>query len=383
LLVLLTAGCSSSQPPASPAEPGSGLGWVTGVLGLELSDAVSSPAARAAASDLAVVIRTQQVGGVTWRRLVAADGSSGWTPHAFTSVRAVRVRPDVSPFFLLSKSPDDADFSEADEIRIDDGVEGQIVGASQRGRVAGNEELMLPEKYRRSLPWLELRFGSRQGFAPMDWIALLAAPVPQVRTLEEGLDALGARGLVWRPFLGSLTSDAAATRVTPGTSYAMDDPASAPTRTRAAVEWSRLEFVSRDEGGLMAVYGDGARRLFRFIQAGQPPIDITLATDFARPVQARHIDLNADGKREWLVEIAARYGDGFYAVLWIVDGRSTAESLMFQHLSLSQTTGESSSTNVDASWTLRDDGTIQVVRETAGTKRTTVYRYDGRLVEAR
>ena len=55
--------------------------------------------------------------------------------------------------------------------------------------------------------------------------------------------------------------------------------------------------------------------------------------------------------------------------------------MKLQQLSLSQSAGESPSTGVDASWELRDDGTIQVTREAAGKTRTTVYRYTDRLVE--
>ena len=68
-------------------------------------------------------------------------------------------------------------------------------------------------------------------------------------------------------------------------------------------------------------------------------------------------------------------------MLWTIDGRSAADSLSLQQLRLSHSTGESASTDVDATWTLRDDATIQVVRDTAGTKRTTVYRYTDRLIE--
>jgi hypothetical protein len=171
--------------------------------------------------------------------------------------------------------------------------------------------------------------------------------------------------------------------VAAGTAYSLDDPASPPTKTDAPGEWNHLEFVSRDERGLMAVYADGPRRLFRFVQGSHPPVNIILASDFAQPVQTRHKDLNADGSEEWLVEIAARYGDGFYAVLWIVDGRSVAGPLMLQQLPLSRSTGESPSTDVQASWALRDDGTIQVMRDTAGRTTTTVYKYADRLVEVR
>src|SRR6185436_4868796 len=112
----------------------------------------------------------------------------------------------------------------------------------------------------------------------------------------------------------------------------------------------------------MAVWADGSRRLFRFIQGANPPVNVILSSDFALPAQTRHTDLNGDGALEWIVEIAARYGDGFYAVLWVIDGRSVADSLKLQQLSLSQSSGEPPSTGVDASWELRGDGTIHVTR---------------------
>lgn len=376
------AGCSASQSPAPRTEPPSAIGLVSGVSGLELSDGPAGPTARTAASDLALVTHTEQTGSVTWTRLVVADGSSGWTSRALDGARAVRVRASARPFFLLNKSPDDADFGEAAEIPVDAENEGQIVGASRRGRIAGDQELMLPEKYRHTLPWLELKFGSLQGFAPFDWIALLPTPAPQVRTLEEGLDALKAKGLVWRPFLGALSTSPVA-HVTPGTALELEDLLAPPRKTDAPAEWSHLEYVFRDERGLMAVYADGPRRLFRFIQGTSPPAHIVLGSESARLVQARHRDLNADGVPEWIVELAARYGDGFYALLWIIDGRSGADSVSLRRLSLSQSSGESPSTGVEASWELRDDGTIEVTRETAGKTRIAVYRYTDRLVEVR
>jgi len=150
-----------------------------------------------------------------------------------------------------------------------------------------------------------LKFGSLQGFAPFDWIALVPTPAPQVRTLEEGLDALKAKGLVWKPFLGALSTSPVA-HVTPATAFELEDPSSSPRKTGAAGEWSRLDFVFRDEQGLMAVYADGPRRLFRFIQGANPPANIVLSSDSAVPVKTRHRDLNADGMAEWIVEIAAR-----------------------------------------------------------------------------
>ena len=385
-VVLLAAGCSGSpsQSPAPGIAPASDIGFVTGVLGLELSPAPAEPAARTAASDLALVVHTQQARGVTWRRLVVADGTTGWTSRAFDNVRAARVRASARSLSLLSKSPDDPAFSEAEEIRVGDDIEGQIVGVSRRARVAGNEQLMLPERYRRSLPWLELKFGSTQGFAPFDWIALLPPPSPVTSTLEEALDALGARGLVWKPFLGGLVSEPAVMRVTTGTVYELNDPASLPRKAQAAREWSALEFVFRDERGLMVVYTDGPRRMFRFTGDRNVPVDIVLNGDFALPAQVRHTDINADGAQDWLVEIAARYGDGFYAVLWIIDGRTAADSLTLERLLLSHSTGESPSTDVNANWQLRDDGTIHVTRGRAGEERTAVYRYgSNRLTEVR
>ena len=144
---------------------------------------------------------------MTWRRLVVADGTTGWTSRAFDNVRAARVRASARSLSLLSKSPDDPAFSEAEEIRVGDDIEGQI---------------------------------------------------------------------------------------------------------------------------------------------------------------------------------AARYGDGFYAVLWIIDGRTAADSLTLERLLLSHSTGESPSTDVNANWQLRDDGTIHVTRGRAGEERTAVYRYGGnRLTEVR
>src|SRR6185436_7520334 len=116
-------------------EPPAGIGLVNGVLGLELSDGPAGPTTRTAASDVALVTHTQQAGSVTWRHLVVADGSSGWTSRALDGARPVSVRASARPFSLLTKSPDDSDFSEAAEISVDADSEGQIVGASMRGRI--------------------------------------------------------------------------------------------------------------------------------------------------------------------------------------------------------------------------------------------------------
>ena len=381
LIVLLTAGCTgapsqSSSSLPTPA-PRSDIGIVSGVLGLELSPAPAGPAASTATSDLALIVSTQQAGGATWRRLVIADGTSGWTSRPFETVRAVRVRPATRPFSLLSKSPDDPSFSDAEEIHVAGEVDGQIVGVSERARVAGNEQLMLPERYRRSLPWLKLKFGSVQGFAPVDWVALLPTPTPVTGPLAEALDALEARGLVWRPFLGGLPS----VPVAPETVFELEDPTSAPVMARSSREWNALEFSFRDDRGLMAVYADGPQRLFRLSREKDVPVDIVLKGDFATPAKVQHTDVNADGAQDWLVEIAARYGDGYYAVLWIIDGRTARGPLRLERLLLSRSTAESASPGVDARWDVLDNGTIQVTRGTADKKQTTVYRYSDRLTE--
>jgi hypothetical protein len=380
--VLAAAGCRAapSQSAAPEAQRAGEFGLVAGLLGTPLSASPGGSAVAAAASDLALLAGMQQVAGVIWRRVIVADGTEGWTSRDVGAVRSVRVQPSMRPLSLVSKSPDDPGFSEAEEILIDDGVDGMIVGISRGTRVAGNEQLMLPERYRHTLPWLELRFGSQQGFAPLDWIAFRAAPA--ARPLPEALDGLGAKGLVWRPFLGDVASATIAGGID-GRAYALADPVASPRRAQTSGEWSSLEFTFRDERGAMAVYGDGPRRMFRFVENGAAPVDIVLGSDWARPAQVRHRDLNGDGTLEWLVEIAARYGDGFYAALWILDGRPPGDALALERLLLSHSAGEPASSSVDGTWQLRDDGTIEVTRRTNGDSRTTTYRYRDTLTEVR
>jgi hypothetical protein len=382
LIGLTLTGCSgpsSSQTSAPALAQPARIGLVTGLLGLDLSDGPSEPVARSSASNLGLVLDTQQVSGVTWRRLAVADGSIGWTSHPFEDVQLVSAQPFLRPFSLLEKSPDDPDFGDAREIRVRDDATGEIVSASRAARVGGNEQLMLPERFRRSLPWLQLKFGSAVGFAPFDWIVLSGNPRPPAATLEEALDAMAVKGIVWRPFLGTVAAMSALTRVAPRRVYELEDAGAAPSRAQTSAEWSVLDLVYRDERGLVALYADGAKRLFLLKRESEAPIHLLVNADHATVAHVRHSDLNNDERDEWVLEVVGRYGDGSYSVLWIVDGRSTPESLMLQQLPLSRSGGEAPGKDVDRSWSVRPDSIIEVVSTAAGEKQSLTYRYGDRL----
>jgi hypothetical protein len=308
-----------------------------------------------------------------------ADGATGWTSREFAEIRAVRVRPAIQSFSLLTRSPDDPSFGDAEERRVSDGIEGEILGVSERARVAGNERLMFPERYRRALPWLDLKFGDVRGFAPFDWVTLVPASVSATGSLPEALEAAGATGLVWKPFLGGLPT----ATVTTGTVHELANPDSEPALVQRSSEWRVPEFMFRDGQGRMAVYSNGVRRLFRFSEGTAATADIEIDGDNAEPGRVQHVDMNMDGKKEWLVETLARYGDGFYSVLWILDGRTVPGRLRLERLPLSRSAGESASRDADASWEWRTDGTLQVTRGPAGQRQTVTYRYGDRLTQVR
>ena len=87
-------------------------------------------------------------------------------------------------------------------------------------------------------------------------------------------------------------------------------------------QWKRLEAIYVDPGDhstMLAVFAAEAARLLLFVESGKPNLGIVQSEDHPRMVRVILEDLNGDHRPEWLLEIASRYGDGFYSTLWHVD----------------------------------------------------------------
>lgn len=67
-------------------------------------------------------------------------------------------------------------------------------------------------------------------------------------------------------------------------------------------------------------------------------------------VRIETFDLDDDGRSEWLLETASRYGDGFYSNLWHVDTGTPGSRPVFTSLPVPRSSGESAAGNAAASW---------------------------------
>ncbi len=335
--------------PLGAAQPGEIVGRVRG---LAVAARVGGPAQTILQGSPALVLGVQKdSSGREWVRLLAADGKSGWTPHAFGAGTAARI-PGAGALELSDRSPDQASFAEGIETITVPRHEAKIVGASAQLRVASLDQLMLPARLNPFLmPWLEIRAGERQGWIvppelPLEWGAEARG-----REWPTLMDELGLEGIVRAPFLGAAGQRLAELSAEQAPVLEFAEIGSKPKRTEGSkVSGQTVEALVRLESAWVAALSgsDGVRLLFSrggsaLVGRGTPVI-----------VGAAAGDLNGDGKKELVLHLAGRYGDGYTTALWVVSGAE--KGLEIRSIALSGASGEPGGGSIDASWWL--DGLV-------------------------
>jgi hypothetical protein len=303
--------------------------------GAALSAEPGAPPVVRPATNLAFVVEHRGAAA----RVLAADGTYGWTAASLPAPSPVTVEcpPESSPLFR--RSPDDVS-PETGELAPATERNGTLLGASTQGYPASQQLLLAPRRFQVVMPTLHVRCGI-DGYAPPEWLQLQFQSPP--------FDAV--EGLVRRPFIGPAVKTLLARRPAPadaGLTFLEDQLVAQPSGT----SWMDVEAFYRDPGDAtrtFAVYAAGSERLYDFSKPG-----VRLHFPMYAPYVARVMSL----KGEWIVEVVSIFGDGAYSTLFHVRENG---SVAFQPLSRSS--GEVAA-DTRASWGVIDDQ-VWIARATA------------------
>ncbi len=336
---------------------------VTDVVGLRLADAPGAAPARVALGSPALVLeRRSGEDAAAWYRLLAADGSYGWWFGEPVSALPARAAAGPRGAELLAPFPSDAGpDEEVGSIAVAPRAQGVIAGASRSARVASLRQLQLPESSNPfNTPWLTLRFGEREGYAPPSRVRLEWSPSGSAAG-SGPLDALARwkiAGLARAPFLSPVEEPLRAALPAPGsTCLTLPHDGSTPARMPLpSIDWSDVDAVIHLPGGgpaspaALLFLGAGPHALWVLLAPAQRAACARLEAERPIPVSYATADLDGDGLPEWVVETVALYGDGYTSALWVVGGRSLVDSLALRQIPLGGSSGEPGGTRVDGSW---------------------------------
>ncbi|MBL8217044.1 MAG: hypothetical protein JNK87_40365 [Bryobacterales bacterium] len=318
-LLLFTTGCTSPAPAPS-------TGMVLLPEGLTLGSATP-------ASNLGLILDRRGDGQA---RVLAADGTDGWTSATLSTPNPVTVECPPQNVSLFRESPDELSPESAQTLKPT-ADKGSLLGAAVKTYPASQKQLLAPPRLRILLPVVKVRCGV-EGYAPLDWLSL--------RYTAPSLDAI--KGLVRGPFLGPFAPSlrqASPSTGTPATVFLEDKLQPQPT-TQAYPEVHAFYRNPAGSAQTLTVYGNGPSRLYRF---SQPPLNLVLPDYAPYPLRIEVHDGN------WLVETVSIFGDGAYSTLFHLSPDGA-----FAFHPLSRSSGEEAK-DVEASWQWQS-GKLQITR---------------------
>jgi len=292
------------------------------------------------------------LGGDGHRRLLLADGVSGWTPAPLRVVSSTRVRPSTS-LELDRFPPGDARRKDPDEkstVVLPAHAVANVAGASFERDAPSDRALRLDQAPFLEQPNLLLQLGpTSTGFVhgltfDLEWTAPPSVDLAQLGSV---------RGIVRRPFLGPFAAAALAIAPRAGdTTHVVVDTTKDFDVFRAlpapAHKWTSLETLVVDPTAnapaiaSLAVVGDGGAFALVFVGKGKSESVVLPRADIGSPwvTRAEMADLDGDGLAEWLVELVDRTSHGLTTRLLIVSGTSLQSGLSGAVLRLGGEPGE-------------------------------------------
>ena len=310
-----------------------------------------------ASSSPALVIGS---GGGGFRRVLLADGASGWTAAPLRTLSPSRVHPNAN--LELHRFPPGDPRRKAIEdpklmVVLPASAMVSIAGASFELDAPDERALRLEQAQFLEQPNLLLQIGpTTTGFVhgldiDVEWTA---PPFVELAALPGAV-----RGIVRRPFLAPFTH--AALAVAPRASdvthvlHSFDPFGALPM---PAHKWASLETLVHDPAAkpgaiaLLAVVADGGAFAFVFVGSKKSESLVLPRRDLGSPWVTRVVsaDLDGDGLSEWLVEIVDRTSEAIEVRLLVVAGNSLQSKLSGAPLDLGGESGESDDRGQRYAW---------------------------------
>lgn len=310
LLVVLAAGtlflaaCSRKNEP-NVTEIGQ-VGSIPQALPLSPDPGAKPDRVAGGSPALVLEVRSNDADKRRWYRLLAADGTFGWTTEAPAAL-AIATASATGTMQVLDHSPDDAGASPK---AIMLGAPAAIVGASRQSSTASPQHLMLaPDSNFLRTPYLKLMAEDKTGWISPYEISLAVT------------GAVSVQGLVRSPF-PIVAPDPAET---PAAAIRLNEDGRPAKPGTAGVKQSWNPVNAAVFAGPRAAYVFGSAT-----NAGANPATLLLFENKAEIAHlildsqsvllqgARPADLNGDGNPEWLLELGQLSGHGYSSKLWIV-----------------------------------------------------------------
>ncbi|MFN0106427.1 MAG: hypothetical protein ACKV2U_30595 [Bryobacteraceae bacterium] len=332
-------------------------------IGTRLSAGPGTPADRVAMGSPALIVDVKESGGVRWYRLIAADGTNGWTSQRLQLPAVARI---PGPVDALDQSPDSDSEDGPKTIRLPAPV---VTGASSKSTTSSPQHLMLPlEGNWLQTPLLRLNSGDKTtGWASPYEVRIEGAAAP--------------RGLVRALFVRQKPVASPMPRqLVPRVDE--DGETVSPAKTGYMEAWPRQEAEFAGElGASLAIVPGGDSHLMRITRRGAHRF---LIFDKYKPLlrAVAHEDWTGDGVKEWLVEVIQLTGDGHRVVLWVIFDSAT-QGIKACPLELGASSGESGETVTGSVVRDRKLARLWIVQSDTKTTSARLVRFSsGRAVEA-
>lgn len=301
----------------------------------------------------ALILQSRQLGPRHWTRLLAADGSAGWTasllPRALPveiSINRLTDDPDASAG--ANHSPDDP--SPTDPVQLKGRL--HVTGASKRNAVAAEDQIGLPETRNWFLtPWLQVTGANGRAWFPSSalcfrWDTTVFPP----------------RGLIRPPFTAALSAIQSAAPKAGMPVLSFDESEGPELKPSTSQEhWKTIQSAylptGAPEDAVSLFDASGTRLLQAYVGA------VRIALIFRRysPELTRvKCDKPQSRMRHvCLADITTRSGDGYGATLWILKTGQEGKPEI-QHMPL-YTAGSDNGEAVESTWSFdAQTGTLTI-----------------------
>lgn len=332
-----------------------------------LASAPGGPVFANAASSPALVIGS---GGGGFRRVLLADGTSGWTNAPLRRLSSARFRPQAD-FDINRFPPGDPRRKDVQDpqlmVTLPAGAVASVVGASLERDAPSERALRLDQAPFLEQPNLLLQFGAtKTGFAHGLDIDLEWTP-PTLTHLQS------ARGIVRRPFLEPFATAALARAPSAGaTTHVLDGLGALRALPAPAHTWASLETLIHDPNAksgaiaTLAVVADGGAFAFVFTGKDKSESLVVPRAELGSPwiTRVELADLDGDGRAEWLLELVDRTSEALSSRLLVVAGDSLQSKFSAAALDLGEESGESADPGQRYAWYV-DGNRLFVARDDA------------------